>query len=334
MSKRRPVTIIDVAREAGVSPQTVSRVINDKTDVAAATRQRIQGLIETMGYRPNRNARGLVSSRTWVIGLLITDITNPFFPEVVRGIETVALGHGYNVMLFNSDNERKLEVRALDLMEETRADGVILHGPHIPDEVLVPLLRHQRAAVVIGRTVSPDIAGNVTIDLAHGADQATDHLLKTGRRRLAYLGYQNGLPLQLERGEGIVRAMQRHGLNGDDLLCVAAPNDPSGAYEAGRLFIRDHPEIDGVFCFNDQVALGLLKACREAGVRVPDDMAVIGVDDLFYSQFTAPTLTSVCLPKTEMGEAAVRVLLAMIDGTYDGKPVILRPQLMIRESAP
>lgn len=334
MSKRRPVTIIDIAREAGVSPQTVSRVINEKSDVAAATRQRIQGLIETMGYRPNRNARGLVSSRTWVVGLLITDITNPFFPEIVRGIETVALDHGYNVTLFNSDNDQKLEEQALDLMEEIRADGVILHAPRIPDSVLIPLLRHHRAAVVVGRTIATDIAGNVTIDLVYGLEQATDHLLKGGRRRLAYLGYQNGLPLRPERGEGIVRAMERHGLNGGDLLLVESPNNPTGAYEVGRVFIRDHPEIDAVICFNDQVALGLLKACREAGVRVPDDMAVIGVDDLFYCQFTAPTLTSVRLPKAEMGEAAVRMLLAMIGGTYDGKPVILRPQLMIRESAP
>ncbi len=178
------VTIQDVAREAGVSVMTVSRVLNDQPGVSEARRAEVRAVIDALGYRRNILARGLKVRQTHAIGLVVPDITNPYFPEIVRGAEDVALEAGYGVFLSNVVEDEEREAAALRLMEDRRVDGVIVVSPRLPEPRLHELLRKHPAAVVVNRSAPPEIAGAVSLDHANGMQQAIEHLLALGRRRI------------------------------------------------------------------------------------------------------------------------------------------------------
>src|SRR5260370_15015870 len=180
-------TISDVAKAAGVSTMTVSRVLNGRGEISQETRQRVQDIIDRLGYRPSSVARNLKTQRTHTIGLIVPDITNPFFPEVVRGAEDQACEEGFAIMLCNTIRDRERERKALELLADKRVDGLISCSSSLPDEELIPLLKQQEAVVVFDRIVDKSIAGSVRIDDVYGGISATNHLLKIGRRSLALL---------------------------------------------------------------------------------------------------------------------------------------------------
>src|SRR5215207_2487360 len=181
------VTIADVAREAGVSSQTVSRVINNKGELKPETRRSVIEVIERMGYRPSSIARSLATNRTFTLGLSVPDIDNPFWPGIARGIEEVAWEHGYHVFLCNTTEDPKREEAVLQLLEDKRVDGVIVAGSRLPDERLLPLIEQHRAAVLVNRVLAGGAAGSVRIDVAHGANLAVSHLIERQHRRIGLL---------------------------------------------------------------------------------------------------------------------------------------------------
>lgn len=326
------VTLADVAAEAGVSMMTVSRVVNDRPGVGDATRRRVRRAIDTLGYRPNIVARGLKASRSHTLGLLVPDITNPYFPEIVRGAEDVAFDAGYTVLLNNVIEDTGREAAALQAFEDRRVDGVIACSPRLPEERLHQLLRRHDAAVVINRRAPADVAGSVRVDHEHGARIAVRHLLDVGCRRIAMLSGPPSSHAGHERRAGLDAELGQRGTTlCEDDVEPGAPTVDGGARAAAALLAR-RPDLDGLLCFNDLVAAGAMQALADAGRRVAEDVAVIGYDDIPFARMFTPSLTTLHVPTYELGVHAMRMLLARMDGRQRSVGIVVQPELVARDS--
>jgi LacI family transcriptional regulator len=330
----KKITIADVAREAGVSRQTVSRVLNDKSEIRPSTRESVMQVIERLGYSPSGIARGLATNKTLTVGLVVPDITNPFFPEIARGVEDVVREHDYEMFLCNSVEDPEREEHVLRALEDKRVDGAIICSSRLPDGQLFPRLRQQRAAVLVNRLAPPELAGTVRVQDAEGTEQAVNHLLAGGHRVIGFLCGPSNSHSAKERARGFEAALSagEHRLD-RDLMCPCPPN-PEGGYEVALALLSEHTGIDGLVCYNDLVAVGALRACAKLGLRVPDDVAVVGCDDIMVAGLLSPALTTLRVPKYEIGASAARMLLDRIGERRGKSEVVLRPELIVRESAP
>ena len=328
------ITIADVAREAGVSRQTVSRVLNGKGEIRASTRESVMRVIERLGYSPSGIARSLATNKTLTVGLVVPDITNPFFPEIARGVEDVARERGYEMFLCNSVEDPAREESVLRALEDKRVDGTIICSSRLPDERLFPRLRQQRAAVLVNRLASPELAGTVRVEDTEGTLQAVNHLLDGGRRVIGFLCGPPNSHSARERARGFKTALSGGGDGLDETLMRPCSPNPEGGYEAARDLLSERPDVDGLVCYNDLVAVGALRACAELGSGVPDDVAVVGCDDIMVASLLSPALTTLRVPKYEIGASAARMLIDRIGGRPGESEVVLHPELVVRESAP
>lgn len=324
----------DVARAAGVSTMTVSRVLNNKGEIHQDTRQRILKIMDELDYRPSRVARSLATDHTFTLGVIVADITSPFFAEFVSGAEQVAWDSGYNVLLGHTQDDPARERAVLRLLEEAQVEGVLICSSRLDDDDLLPLLRRQRAAVMFNRTVPDDSAGLLQVDDVAGAVQAVDYLFQRGRQRVGFLAGPTTSWSTRARIQGFQRAVMAADQPGlRDWVVHCAPT-PDGGYAAAWDLLARHPEIDGLFCYNDLVAVGALQACRERDRRVPDDIAVVGCDDVALARFVSPPLTTLRVDKRELGAMALRLLIERIQGHTAQEPVVVQQALVIRASAP
>lgn len=326
------ITLADVARRAGVSVMTVSRVVNDRPGVGPATRAAVRDAIEHLGYRPNVVARGLKVQRSRTLGLMVPDITNPYFPDIVRGAEDVAILHGMTLLLTNVIEDVDREVAGLEAFEERQVDGVIACSPRLDETRLGILLRRHRAAVIVNRRAHPDVAGSVRIDHEHGARLAVQHLLDLGRRRLAVVAGPADSHAGRERLLGIDREVRDAGLELPRTRIVHAPPTVEGGAEAARRLLDEGGGFDALVCFNDLVAAGALQAAAELGARVPDDVAVVGYDDIRFARMFTPPLTTVRAPTYDLGRHAATMLLDRMEGRGRGVDIVLQPELVVRGS--
>lgn len=331
------VTISDVAREAHVSTMTVSRVVNRKGEISEATRARVEGAIERLGYRPNRLARALSLQETHTLGMVVPDINNPFFSEIIRGAEDEAWALGYSLMLSSTVESLERESRTLQLLEEKHVDGVIVCSPRLPDDHLFALLAQHRNALLLNRTAPATVAGTLSVDDAHGAMRAVHHLLGQGRRTIGLVAGPEVSHSRQRREAGYTTALETTGHKVIPSLIISCAPDESGGYKAARALLEAHPELDGLFCYNDLVAVGVLQACQELEVKVPDDVAVVGCDDIRLASLITPTLTTLRVDKQALGRRAVTLLLERLlalPGTQSDMVEILKPELVVRASAP
>ena len=326
------VTLAHVAARANVSVMTVSRVVNDRPGVGAQTRDRVRSAIEALGYRPNIVARGLKAHRSGTIGLLVPDVTNPYFPAIVRGAEDVAIAHGYTLLLTNVIEDVEREVAALEAFEDRRVDGVIACSPRLGAERLDALLRRHHAAVVVNRRSPPDVAGSVRLDHEQGIRQAVRHLLATGCRRLAVLAGPRDSHAGRERLLGIDRETREAGLHLPDELVLPCPPTVEGGVDAAAAVLGRDPTIDALLCFNDLVAAGALQTLAGAGRAVPDDIAVVGYDDIPFARMFSPPLTTLRADTYDLGRQAMRMLLERMGGRGYGVDIVLQPELVVRAS--
>jgi LacI family transcriptional regulator len=333
MSKR--ITMADVAREAGVSLMTVSRAVNNKDGISDATRQRIQSIAERLGYRPSLVARGLVTDRTSTIGLVVIDNANPFFSEVARGVEHAAYAEGYNVFLCNTEEDPQRELDVLRSLEEQRVDGVILCSSRLNDERLRAALKSHPAKVLINRSLIDDDFGVVLAADEQGAQLIIQHLLGTGHHAIGFLAGPKTSFSGQQRLRGYRSTLAEAGITppaGWQRHCL--PIVESGR-EVAHDLLNDHSELTALFCYNDLTAVGALQACRQLGRRVPDDIAIVGFDDVLLAALVTPALTTCRVPMYDMGREALRQLIERINGcAHDCTPVEFQPELIIRESAP
>lgn len=336
-AKPRRVTNADVARVAGVSTMTVSRVVNDTGRVSEATRERVRRAIAELGYQPNQLARSLTQGRTRTIGLVVPDITNPFFPEIVRGAEDVAWEAGYTVALANAVEDPARERAAIRNLAGHRVDGVILCSARLSGHELTELLGAHSAAVLINRRAEASTAVSIMVDDLKGADMAVKHLVSGGRRRLAHLGGPERSASARYRRAGFLAAVQAAGLDADPhLLLTCEPTEEAGYAGVARLLTdggADGPGFDGLIAYNDLMALGAIAALHDAGFEVPGDVAIVGCDDIRLASLVTPPLTTLRIEKYAMGRLACQTLLDLQRGARP-EHVTYQPNLIVRESAP
>ncbi len=347
------ITIADVAREAAVSTQTVSRAINNKGEIRPETRQHVLAIAERMGYRPNTLARALASDRTWTLGLVVPDVTNPYFAEIIRGAEDAALPYDYTIFLCNTNEDPQREHKLLTLLESKQVDGVIICSPALQDEALQCCLDRQRSAIIVNHPPLGNVIGAIWVDNLAGTCQAVEHLLAGGRQQIGLLYGTPETFSRRQRREAYVHTLAAHGITALPTLMEACAPQLEDGYRGARHLLERMPTLDALLCHNDLVAVGALQACAELGRRVPDDVAVIGFDNIPLSHLVWPTLTTVHYPIAQLGGQAVAMLLHYVNqeiahdhdnGTHNKAPdrhaaagpqeICVIPQLIIRESAP
>jgi LacI family transcriptional regulator len=333
----RRVTMADVAREAGVSLMTVSRVINNKEGISDTTRTRILEIIKRLDYRPSDIARGLVTNRTGTLGLVVPDNSNPFFSEVARGAEHVAYAAGYNVFLCNTEEDKTRELAVMQSLEEKRVDGIIVCSSRLEDSVLKRALSFHPTAVLVNRSIEEPNIGVIEVDDKRGALMATEHLIRSGHTRIGMLaGPDYSYSGQL-RISGYRAALEAAGIDFDpELLHHCTPKALQGKAAALEL-LGAHPDITALFCYNDLVAVGALQACAGAGRRVPEDCAIVGFDDTLLALLVTPPLTTCYVPSYDLGRQAMELLLQCIKKENEPRGrshIIVQPEIRVRESAP
>ncbi|HEY8362023.1 MAG TPA: LacI family DNA-binding transcriptional regulator [Tissierellaceae bacterium] len=327
------VTIKDIAKLANVSIATVSRVINNKPGgVSEETRKRILELVKELGYQPNAIARSLVTKKTKTIGLIIPDISNPFFPDIARGVEDGAYMYGYNVFLCNTDDNLAKESEYINALKEKYVDGIIFTSSSIPKhEHMVALIKSGIPVVIIDRRIDFEDVYGVFVDNYEGGYIATKYLIDLGHRRIACIAGPLHTTTAKDRLEGYKKALMESGISiEEELIFEGDYKINSGIVGAEK--VLQH-KITAIFACNDLMAYGAYKTIKSLGYKIPDDVSVIGFDDIQLSQILEPQLTTIKQPAYDMGLTAASMLIKLVEGQKLNKRVInFKPRLIIRRS--
>lgn len=328
----RNPSIKDIARAAGVSHSTVSRALQGSNQVSAGTVARIRKIAEEAGYRPSAAARSLVVGRSNTIGVVVTNIADPFVAGVVSGIEDMAEQHGYSVFLANSHADPQRELRVVRSFEERRVDGIIVTSSRV-GALYVPVMERLRVPVVLLNNQHPsEFVHSVLIDNLGASYEATRHLVELGHRRIAYIGDRLGHQSDTERSAGYRRALEEAGIEFEPTLAVRGNGMPEGGEDAMAQLLSLPQPPTAVFCYNDMTALGVMRRIRAIGLRIPRDVSVVGFDDLYLSQYLEPPLTTVRQPMRQMGRMAMETLLHIFDGPHSTHNLRVEGQLIVRRS--
>lgn len=331
MPKRvvRP-TIVDVARAARVHPSTVSRALNARSEVSlrAETRERVRSAAERLGYRPSALARSLRLRRTLTLGMLVPDIANPFFPQIIKGAEEVAHENDYTLVLCNTADVPEREATYLRVLREREVDGLLVASTRMTDATIDALRDEGFPFVLVNRSSSgADLA--VTVDDRGAAARMVDHLVDQGHRRIAHIAGPQNTTTGLGRAQGAHEALRRRGL-GATVVEADAWSELAGYRAARGLFETERPRA--IFGANDLIALGAMRAARELGLRVPEDVAFAGFNDIPAAALVG--LTTILVPQREMGAAAARLLIARLRSERIARRhVVLPTSLVVRGSS-
>ena len=321
-------SIKDIARKAGVSHCTVSRALHHSPLINPATAERIREIARRSGYVPNQVARSLVSRSTRTVGVVVTNIADPFIGEVVEGIESRANEHGYSVILASSHCEPELELRVVDGFSQRRVDGILVTASRVGAVHGKRLAGTNVPIVLINNQHPGAFAYSVGIDNLTSTRQLMQHLVDLGHRRIAYIGDRMGYQSDEERLSAFRSALK----SVDPALILRGDGKPDeGERAAEKLLALPNPPT-AIFCYNDMTALGALRAAALRGLRVPEDLSIAGFDDLFVASYTTPSLTTVRQPKKEMGSRAMSILLELLAGEQPESLVQLPGELIVRGS--
>jgi DNA-binding LacI/PurR family transcriptional regulator len=323
--------IRQVAKRAGVSTATVSRTMNN-LPVRPGTARRVRQAIEELKYFPNTHARSLVSGRSRIVGLIVSDITNPFFPELVKGFEDAATQKGYEVLLSNTEYDSSRMATGVRRMLERKVDAVAIMTSEMDRSFTQELAGRDIPMVFLDVGTVEKHISNIKVDYASGISQAVEHLIGLGHRRVAFIGGPPDLKSARIRQSAFLKAMQKRGM-GDPAWIETGNHRIDGGFQAMGRMLERTPLPTAVLCSNDLTALGALRAIRRKGLRVPDDISVVGFDDIALAEFTEPPLTTVRLPREEIAGKAFEALLASLSDTSRmGAEYQISPQLVVRES--
>ena len=323
-------TITDVARRAGVSKSLVSLVMRGADHVSPERRQAVNKAAAELGYRPNAMARSLVQRRTHLVGVMVSDLHNPFFADVVAGIQEQAARTGYKVLVNSGNRAAAREADAMETLLQLRADGIILGSPVLDDEVIARASR-EVPIVLVGREAHGPAVDSVTNDDRAGAEVAVEHCVSLGHRRIAHIdgGHGAGAPA---RRHGYEAAMKRLGL-GDLVSVVSGTYTEEGGHTGCLLLLAQKPRPTAIFAANDLAAIGALNAIEESGLKVPDDVSLVGYDNTSLAALRHISLTTIHQPRLEMGQLALSTLLERIDqDREEPRRVVLSPSLVVRAS--
>lgn len=307
-------SIKDVAREAGVSIATVSRVLNDVDVVNEETKKKVIDAINKLGYRPNIVARSLKTQRTKTIGIVIPDISNQFYPEIVRGAEDGANIYDYNIMLCNTDLDSNKEKEYLKVLKEKMVDGVLYMSASLDEEVIALIKELQLPVVLVETRDEKADFPSVTIDNKKASKEAVEYLLNKGNKNVAYIGARAGVfNASAERYVGYRTALEEQGMAVDEDLVHLAGLKTKDGNEGMQKVLATGKKFDAVFCASDEIAMGAVNVLRENGVRVPEDVDVMGFGNIYTSSVFYPKLTTVSQPLYDMGSFGMRMLIKLIN---------------------
>jgi LacI family transcriptional regulator len=328
------VRIKEVAKLSGVSTATVSHVINKTRHVSDETKRRVLGAIESAGYTPNIHARNLALGRSRTLGLIISDITNPFFPDLVKSIQERALEAGYDVIILNTNYEPEHDAPYVQRLLELQVRGVMILTTEM-DLSVIERLSSRRIAVVlldVGK-VGPHTS-NIRVNYEKGIHQAVEHLLELGHRQIAFISGPSRFKSAQLRRQAFLKTMKKHtaSLHTKPMICEGDFNLESGQRAVRELLALENRPT-AIIAANDLMAMGALRELRLAGLQVPKDLSVIGCDDIWLAKLTDPQLTTIMIPRAEIGAAAVEAILRTNSGDgRSGREIKIRTELLIRES--
>ncbi len=336
-STEKNLTINDIAREAGVSKATVSRVLNNPEKVAETTRKKVLSVIQERHYRPNPLARALTIQRTGIIGVIVSDITNPFYAVMVRNIEEVCRMHQHYIFLCNTDGRKEEEEFYIRSLLEKKVDGMILAATQMDSQGLELLKNTHLPFIFVSRLPKErECCDYVMADNILGGYMATQYLLSLGHRKIAYFAGRWETSSNLDRFEGYKKALLEQGVPFEENYVYCGEFTMEGGYREGiKMLTGSADRPTAVFCANDNMAIGLLEACRERKVKVPDEISIIGFDDIPLSSFRSIQLTTISQSIAEMGALSGKII---IDKILDpGKrnlrhQVVFPPKLIIRKT--
>lgn len=328
-------SIKDVARRANVSISTVSHVVNGTRFVSESARKQVEEAIRNLGYVPSAVARSLKSNSTKTLGMLIPNCTNPYFAEIVRSVEDHCFGAGYTLILCNTDDEPHRQSVYLQVLSEKRIDGLIIISTGNDSELLALVKGLTIPAVLLDREISHVPCDLVETAHMQGAMLATEHLLALGHTRIACIAGPEDLNSSAQRIQGWRNALAKAGAAADaDQLVWHSDFTSQGGCDTMKQVLQSPLKPTAVFVCNDLMGIGALSAAHEAGVRIPQDMSLVGFDDIELAHFTSPALTTVVQPKHRMGVMAVDMLLERIQSKREqSRQVLLQPTLVVRASS-
>lgn len=326
------VTLKDVAREAGVNLSTASRSLSGAYGVHPHTREHVLGIARRLNYRPNRVARGLVTGRSHTLAIVVSDIRNPFFAELARGAEDAAYAAGCDLVLCNSDLDTAKQVRYIDSLLAKRVDGILMNSV----SALTNVQQDQLAAcgvpvILLNRSSSRKRFSTILADNTQGGMLAARHLVSLGHKKLVHLTGPSQHGNLMDRTKGFLKVAQNANL--PEPIVVRGQHTFAGGYEMAKKALSKNRTATAVFAANDVIALGCIRAALEAGIRVPDQLSIIGFDNIETSQISCPPLTTIHQPKYEIGKSAVEMLLKMAAGEeYEPEHRVIGVRLVERQS--
>jgi len=330
-------TLKDVARFAGMSSATVSRVLRSSGPTSAETRSQVMAAIEAVGYQKGTGEKPAGGKPYPLVALMISDIMNPFFPEIVRGVEDEAIQSGYGLLLYNTAEDSGLELKLIQQMMAWKVTGIIFCSARVASQNLVSLYENTGLPLVlINRRVDHPKIPAIVIDFKAATTQATQHLLNLGHTRIAYLGGLPGSETSMKRCEGIQTALARAGLALRPEWCIHNFPNVEGGFQGMSALLAQSGALlpTAVIAYNDMIAIGAMNAIRAYPLRVPEDISVVGFDGISLAAYTNPPLTTINQPKFQMGSLAMRMLHAMIQGQAmpGGGYMLMESPLIIRAS--
>jgi LacI family transcriptional regulator len=331
-------TIKDISKVAGVSVTTVSRALNGYSDVSESTRQKVMRIAKELNYVPNTLARSLVMNRSRTIGLLVSGFTKAnvkdnFMVEVLAGINDFAAESDYDLVLFSTDSTKQREKTYSQLCKERRVDGAILQGIKIDDPYLQEVVESDIPCVLIDIPIETESVGYVTTDNVLGAKKAVQYLIDLGHKNIAMVNGHEQAFVSKRRAVGYQEALKTANLPLHTDWIVNGQFDEEEAEGVAEHLLRKNPEITAIFCASDLMGLGVIKAAKKVGRKIPEDLSIIGYDDILLASYSSPPLSTIAQDKFQMGFQAAKLLVQMLEGNNNSHIVTLETQLIIRNSA-
>ncbi|AQM18918.1 LacI family DNA-binding transcriptional regulator [Vibrio anguillarum] len=326
-------TIKDVAREAGVSVATVSRVINKSPKASKTSIEAVTAAMSLLGYRPNAAARALVSQSTDTIGVLVSDVSDPFFGMLVKAVDNVAHDNGKHLLIGNGYHRAEEERQAIELLINSRCDALVIHSKGLSDQELIDYAAEVKSMVLINRHI-PQLANRcISLDNYKGAYLATEFLIRHGHKKIACIGSSHSIEDATDRVAGYQAALKDHGIEiAPNYIELAEPHSEGGEQAMTHLLIRSI-DMTAVVAYNDNMAAGALNVLEENGVKSPEQISVIGFDDALIARYIRPRLTTIRYPIEMMAEKAAKLALQLARGeTIEKEPMIFSPTLVRRDS--
>lgn len=307
------ITIKDIARSAGVSHTTVSRALRGDSRITPDTTERIRHLASEMGYVPNSIAQSLTAQHTFTIGMLVTSVADPVVMDFVEGVESVAQDHGYSIFISTSRNDPQREMSLVDTFQRRRVDGIIVTSSRVGDKYRSTLKRIQVPIVLINSQEVDDSLHVVDADSENGAILAVEHLLKLGHRRIGYVGDEERPLTNAKRLAGYRKALEKADIEvSPDWVCIPNADDDIQRGWLGQQHLMQE-DVTAIFCHNDQIAIGVMNACYNKGIAVPQQLSIVGFDDIRAASYINPALTTIRQPLKKMGELAMAKLINIIE---------------------